>query len=116
MWYITYGIIIITNSLNIGGIMTKKRKFYSLVILFVFAFGVGYITTYANPSFTDSYEKEIISVYSFDGGEIPMEVQYSEYNPKLDGTYEGTLSLIGGEMKDNFMLYMTYKGNLCKRR
>ena len=75
MWHITHGIIIITNSIT-DRRNYDKEIFYFLVILF--AFGVGYITTYANHSFTDSYEKEIISVYSFDGGEIPMEVQYSE--------------------------------------
>lgn len=95
--------------------MIKKRKILFMLIFFLYALMLGTIISYGNNISIDSYEKEVISVYSLDGGEIPMEIQYSEYNSKLGATYQGTLSLIDGEMKDGFTFYMTYKGSLNKK-
>ena len=92
--------------------MRKNMKKFICMFSLVTIFLTLSFTSYANNMLDDSYEKQIISVYSFDGSTIPMDIYYSEYNEKLEGEYAGNLTLKKGEMKEGFYLHIVYEGTL----
>ena len=93
--------------------MRKNMKKFICMFSLVTIFLTLSFTSYANNMLDDSYEKQIISVYSFDGSTIPMDIYYSEYNEKLEGEYAGNLTLKKGEMKEGFYLHIVYEGTLA---
>ena len=95
--------------------MRKNIKKFICMFSLVTIFLTLSFTSYANNMLDDSYEKQIISVYSFDGSTIPMDIYYSEYNEKLEGEYAGNLTLKKGEMKEGFYLHIVYEGTLTRK-
>lgn len=91
----------------------KYRILFASAMLLIMIFCMNFVPVRAEETaIEDSYEKTVTRTYSFGDGDIPVSIEYSEYDDEMKQEYAGTLYMKEGEMQKGFHFCAVYEGTL----